>query len=225
MPLGIMAFVGLRVPHETARLLGEIDVPGKKESVSNLHTTVLYLGKDVPVEQIASAVTAIYEVTSNTKPFTVETSLVTSFPANPEDGIPVIARIESDPLHVLQSSLKDALKRHDVAFSDKYPEYKPHVTLAYLKDGEAPSDKSIPTVTWGVGEMILWGGDTGDNRLIVTFPFSLNGTQKAAMYEALVKVGSQHVACEGTCGCGCGGDGMCQRARVATRFLKSQIAR
>jgi 2'-5' RNA ligase len=218
-----MAFVGLRVPHETARLLGELEVAGDKEPVSNLHTTVLYLGKDVPVEQIASSVTAIYEVTSKTKPFTVETSIVTSFPPNPDDGVPIIARIESEPLHQLQAALKAALKKHGVAFSDKYPEYKPHVTLAYLQDGEAPADIQIPPVTWGVGEVVLWGGDTGDNRLIVTFPFSLNGSKQAA-HKALVRIVSNRLACEGSCGCGCGSEGLCQRARVATRYLRSQIA-
>jgi len=172
-----MAFLGLKVPHETARLLGELEVPGKRESTAAYHITVLYLGKDVPIEMLAKAMVAAYGITSRTKPFTVRTSLLTCFPKG-DDGVPIICRVESDPLHELQAELKTAYQAAEVPFSDKHPEYKPHVTLAY---GEEPiTDRRIPVVEWGAHELVLWGGDEGDRRLVVTFPFTIEGNQVIA---------------------------------------------
>jgi hypothetical protein len=85
--------------------------------------------------------------------------------------VPVICRIESDPLHNLQQNLKASLQAAGVEFEDKFPEYKPHVTLAWADDNI--EDKRIPIVEWGAHELVLWGGDDGDRKLIITFPFSL----------------------------------------------------
>jgi 2'-5' RNA ligase len=181
-----MAFLGIKIPHETARLLGQIAIEGTPESPATFHITLLYLGKEVPVEDLAKCIEATFAVTSVTKPFTAQTTLVTSFPANPDDGIPIICRVESEPLHALQAALVASFKEHGVPFSDKYPEYKPHITLGYLPEG-APPDQTIPAVEWGVGEVVLWGGDSGDDVLVVQFPFSLASGREAA-YRALVRL-------------------------------------
>ena len=181
-----MAFLGITIPHETARLLGQVEIEGTPESPATFHITLLYLGKEVPVEDLAKCIEATFAVTSVTKPFTAQTNLVTSFPANPDDGIPIICRVESEPLHALQAAIKASFKQHGVPFNDKYPEYKPHITLGYLPAGEPP-DQTIPMVEWGVGEVVLWGGDSGDDVLVVHFPFSLASGREAA-YRALVKL-------------------------------------
>lgn len=93
-----MAFLGLKVPHETVRLLGQIKVEGEKVDLSEMHITLMYLGKGLPIEAITAATEVAFAVTSKTRPFTVRTELVTSFPRNPDAGIPIIARIESDAL-------------------------------------------------------------------------------------------------------------------------------
>ena len=166
-----MSLIGLRVPHETARLLGDIEVPGQRESTSELHITMIYLGKEVPVETLADAMVAVHEVTSRTRPFTVGTSLLTCFKKN-DDGVPIICKVESEALHALQAQLKATLRARNIPFIDKYPEYKPHVTLAYAED--TIEDRPIHSIEWGAHELILWGGDTGDQRLIVTFPFTID---------------------------------------------------
>jgi len=172
-----MSFIGFRVPHETARLLSELDVPGEKDPVDHFHVTVIHLGDDVAIETLAQALVATFKVTSQTAPFTVSTSRVSCFPKktspkSAKDGkVPVICRIESDSLHRLQQNLKVSLKAAGVGFSDKFPEFKPHVTLAWA-DANI-EDKRIPTVEWGAHELVLWGGDQGDRKLIITFPFSL----------------------------------------------------
>lgn len=182
-----MAFIGLKVPHETARLLGQVKVDGDKVDLSEMHVTVLFLGSNVPIETVTEATKVAYEVTSQTKPFTVATELVTSFPKNP-DGIPIIARVESEPLHELRKALTAAFDAAGIAYDKKYPEYKPHVTLAYLHGAEkAPPDQKLPPLEWGAGEMVLWGGDSGDDKLTVTFPFAL-APSKSASYRALVQM-------------------------------------
>lgn len=172
-----MAFLGIRVPHETSRLLGEVEVPGKREAASHFHITMLFLGKDVPIEVLQKALLATYEVTSRTKPFSVRTSTLTCFPKN-EDGVPIICRVDSDSLHELREKIRLSYERHEVPFSNKFPEYKPHVTLAYAD--EEIEERRIPTVEWGAHELVLWGGDSGDRRLIITFPFSLDTSHEMA---------------------------------------------
>ena len=165
-----MAFLGLKVPPETARLLSEIEVPGKKESRDRYHITVLYLGEDIDIKVLAQAMEVTLEVTSETKPFTVQCSRVSSFPGG-DDGTPIICPVNSDPLHDFQAKIRAAYDAAGIDYSKKHPEYKPHVTLAYSPDDI--EEKRITTVEWGAHELVLWGGDQGDGRLVITFPFSL----------------------------------------------------
>lgn len=175
-----MAFLGLRVPPETARLLNEIEVPGVKEPVSSFHVTLLYIGTDVPIETLAEAMKATYAVTSKTRPFTVQTSRVTCFPKNDgDDGkTPIICRVDADALHDLQSKLRASFDAAEIPYSKKFPEYKPHMTLAYAD--EEIEERRITTVSWGAHECVLWGGDSGDNRLVMHFPFSLDNSHEIA---------------------------------------------
>lgn len=167
-----MAFLGLKVPPETARLLSEIECDGKKEAPSSYHITLLFLGSEVPIETLAKALVTTYNITSQTRPFTVSTNRVCCFPKN-EDGVPVICRVDSDPLYDLQAQLAKAYDDAGIEYSKKY-EYKAHLTLAY---GETEiEEKRIPKLEWGAHEIVLWGGDTGDNRVVMHFPFSLDTT-------------------------------------------------
>lgn len=167
-----MAFMGLKVPHETGRILDGIDVPGKREAPSSMHITMFYLGKQQPIENIAKVMSSAHRVLSATSPFTVSTSRVGSFPTNPDDGVPVICRVDSDPLHELHARLSRAFDEDGIEYSKKYPEYKPHVTLAY-HDEDVP-ERRIPKVEWGAHEVVIWGGDEGDRGVAVTFPLLLS---------------------------------------------------
>jgi 2'-5' RNA ligase len=164
-----MAMIGFRVPAETARVLSEIDVPGKLEDVAHYHVTLMVLGKDLPISTIALATIAAYEVAANTRPFTIQTSRISSFPS--DEDVPIIARCESNALHDLWVQLCESLDVHGIDYNKKFPEYKPHVTLSYAKEGI--EDIRIPTLEWGAHELILWGGDEGDRRILVAMPFSL----------------------------------------------------
>jgi len=170
-----MAFLGLAVPAQTARILSEVDYGGVGTPEKGFHhITMLYLGDEVPVERFGQALPVIFDVTSKTRPFTVATNRVTTFPAK-RGTVPVICRVTSDPLHELREKLTAAFNAAELHYDNKFPDFKPHVTLAYAQEG---LDKEFPSVEWGAHELVLWGGDSGDGRLVVTFPFSLG--QKAA---------------------------------------------
>lgn len=166
-----MAFIGLALPSPTARVLSEIEVGGKTEAPSHFHITLLYLGENVPIETLGKALVATYEVSSQTDPFTVRTSRVSSFPATPDGEVPIICLVDSAPLHDLHARLKKAYDKAGVDYSKKFPTYRPHVTLSYAE--EAIKDRKIPTVEWGAHELVLWGGDEGDRRVVMSFPFSI----------------------------------------------------
>jgi 2'-5' RNA ligase len=181
-----MAFLGLAVPAATARILSEIDFGnlGDKEPSSSLHITMLYLGKEVEIEKIATMLAPIVQVVSQTNPFTVSISRVTTFPPNPDDGVPIIAPVVSNELMALRASICGAFDAAKIEYSKKYPDYKPHVTLGYSQDPAVNYDNAIdmqiPVVEWGAHEITLWGGDNGDTRVVVTFPLSVVSNTKTA---------------------------------------------
>jgi len=181
-----------------------------------MHITLLHFGDDIPVEQIAKALPAIFEVVVNTKPLLAKTNLVSCFDSGESEVYPIICRIESAELHVLWERVKAACDAVGVTYSKKYPEYIPHVTLSYSK--EKMTDQLISPVMWTVSELVLWGGDSGDEKLTITFPFALT-LSKAAMYRAFVRLACSKPSAEGSSGgCTCGGQCSCQAQRVAARF-------
>ena len=126
----------------------------------------------------------IVNVVSQTKPFTVSTAHVTTFPPNPDDGVPIIARVVSNELVALRQAICAAFDATKIEFSKKYPDYTPHVTLGYSQDPAVNYDNAVdiqvPVVEWGAHELTLWGGDNGDTRIIVTFPLSVVSHTKTA---------------------------------------------
>lgn len=172
-----MAFLGLRLPNETARLLSEIEVPGKKESRDRYHITLLYLGEDVDIKVLAQALEVTHAVTTTTRPFTLQVNRVAAFPSG-DDGFPIICPVNSDPLHDLRKRLADDYDAAGIEYSKRFPEYRPHVTLSYSE--EDIEERRIPTVEWGAHELVLWGGDQGDGRLVITFPFVLEPSDPLA---------------------------------------------
>jgi len=162
--------IGLRVPQEAAHTLSEIKVSGDPEQIANYHITLLHLGDDVPISTVALATMAAYEVAAKTRPFSVRTSRISCFP-NDSDKIPVVARIESDALHDLWAHLCESFDAVNLDYSKKFPEFKPHCTIAWAK--EPVEDFRIPTMEWGAHELVIWGGDRGDRKVIVSIPFPL----------------------------------------------------
>jgi 2'-5' RNA ligase len=177
-----MAMIGIRVPQDVARLLLSIDVPGEKTQKSHQHITLHMLGDDVPIEQIGKAIVAAYGVAEKTVPFRVAMNSISTFKGG-DNGVPVICPIFSPELHALHGNLKAAFDKAGVEYSKKWPEFKPHVTLSYSP--EPMKDRPLGPLEWSTYEMVLWGGDTDDQRLSTILPFSLPG--KTALWRKLIQ--------------------------------------
>lgn len=88
------------------------------------HVTVLYGITGVGVDEIV-------RVVSRLESPLVTFRHVTSFPAG-EHGVPLIVKVESAGLNMINRRLRDSLP-HVVT----HPEYNPHVTIAYVHDASA----------------------------------------------------------------------------------------
>jgi len=179
-----MAMVGLKVPKEVARLLSGMKVPGQKETSDQYHITISYLGDEVPTKQLGKAIVALHDVARKVTPFTVSVSTLVAFPEG-SDGYPIVGLVESPELHQLEKAVKSALGKAGVDYSKKFPVYRPHVTLAYSPESIQNLDLDRP-VNWSVYDLVLWGGDSGDERLCTTFPFPLT-QEKTAIWRRLVQ--------------------------------------
>jgi 2'-5' RNA ligase len=177
-----MAILGLRTPHDVARLLGQIEVPGERVPGDEKHVTLLHLGKDVPIETVSRAMVGAYEVASTTVPFTLQVHEAKCFEPG-DDGTPIVCPVVSTEIYELWGALCKAMGRAGVDYSKKWPIFMPHITLSYAKEPQDPFP--VGPFEWSVYEMVLWGGDSGDERVSVTFPFSLPG--KEALWRRLVR--------------------------------------
>lgn len=169
-----MAFLGIRVPHETGRLLTGLDVPGERTAASEMHITLLCFEDNWPITEIAKAMEVTYDVVSKTKPFRVTIDEVDCFPKREDNPCPIIAPIKGAELHELREELAKAFDKEKIEFSKVFKDFKPHVTLAYNE--EEIDSTEIDEVEFIVQELVLWGGDHGDDRIFVTFP--LKGPKK-----------------------------------------------
>lgn len=213
-----MAILGVRIPHDISRIFGQIEVPllkkEEREPFEMAHVTLFYLGERVPIDQLAKTVVATYSVTSKAKPFTVMTNRTTAFPPHPEHGtVPIICPITSSDIHELHASLRAALDRAGVAYNKTFKEFRPHVTLGYVSDplvyADHAADMDIPLIEWGIADIVLWGGEEGDQRFSANFPLSLGKTaSNHDFYLALVRIAhlmkpahDENGQCATTCPC------------------------
>ena len=157
-----MAFIGLDVPRSVAEQLAGMGAPGSPEDPASMHVTMIYLGKKAPIEKLLKATLILYSVCQETAPFNAGFAVRTSFPDR-GNGTPVIARIVSPGLHALREALCGRLRAAGVDYDEKFPEFKPHVTMAYC-DSAVPDAPLAPTV-WTVGAVSIWGGDSGRDRM------------------------------------------------------------
>jgi 2'-5' RNA ligase len=174
-----MAFLGIKVPHPTARLLSGIDVPGTKEGTAELHITILCFEENWPISEISKALESTYEVVSKIKPFLVTVDSVGCFPKRENKPCPIIAKVSSKELHDLNKKLRKKFDKDGIEYSKTFKDYKPHITLSYA-DKEIDEFK-IDNMDFSVPEIVLWGGDHGDDRIFITFPLQGPVKQKRAL--------------------------------------------
>lgn len=181
-----MAFLGIKVPHEICRLFRDFDLPGDHESESEYHITILCFDDGLPIKDISKAMEAAFEVTEDFKPFTVSTKRIDCFPKAPNGKHPIIAKITSPELQALNKKLKKTFDSHGVEYSKRFKDYKPHITLAWTDDEMKPL--IFDDITFAVNEIVLWGGDNGDDRLFITFPLKSPGKKKTSFLHQKAEV-------------------------------------
>ena len=162
-----MSMIGLKIPAETAGILSEIKLPGSP--ATDLHITILHLGDALPISTISKAVEVAYEVVQKIRPFTVQTTKVICF-SEGKNGVPVVCEIESEALHELWAKLCEAFDEAGLEYSKKFPVYRPHVTLSWA---EAPIKPiKFSPIEWGAHELTVWGGDSGERKVMVSIPIT-----------------------------------------------------
>lgn len=173
-----MAFLGIRIPHETGRLLTNIEVPGETVAPSEMHITLLHFEENWPITEIAKALEVTYDVVSHCKPFIAMTDRVICFPKH-EDKAAIVAKIKSAELHEMRDKLAREFDKAKIDFSKTFKDFNPHITLSY-NDKEI-DDFDIDPVEFSVQELVLWGGDHGDDRIFITFPLKGPERQKHSL--------------------------------------------
>jgi 2'-5' RNA ligase len=144
-------------------------VPGDKEPPSSYHITLLCFEDNWPIHEVAKGLEATYDVVAKFEPFLVKAKKVSHFPKREDKPIPIIAPIESKELHELHKKLAKSFDSDKIEFKKTFRDYKPHITLAY-SDEEHDDFKIDPPIEFIVNEVVLWGGDEGDDRVFITFP-------------------------------------------------------
>lgn len=161
-----MAMLAIKVSESESRIFRGIDVPGDRDESD--HITLFYFGDNIPIKSLAKVMSLVLEITEKFKPFHVETNKITTF-SKGNKGYPIIADINSDDLQKLRKKIKKVFDENKVSYSNKFPTYKPHITLSYSK--EKIDDLKINKCKWVVSEIALYGGDSDVERVYVSFPF------------------------------------------------------
>ncbi len=173
-----MAFLGIEIPIEISEELSKIKVPGKKEDPAYLHVTMFYLGDKVKPEEVAKAMVAAYSIIKNTEPFKIKGRTVTSFPEG-KYGFPIIIEIESDELISLRKKIKNKFEKEKIEFSNRFPDYRPHLTLSYSP--KEVEEFNIKPISCKVESIVVWGGDDAKEGINIYLP--LKGVKKVATLE------------------------------------------
>jgi 8-oxo-dGTP diphosphatase len=159
-----------------------LDIPDGKVrhlpgGVDDHHITLVYLGKDVGDDAFAEAVRRTKAAAEAHPPMEGSIGGLGSFPpSDSSDGKkPVFVPVDVPGIHKLRKSLEDLN-------GSQFKDYKPHVTLAYLEDGEA-MPAPHPTTLVSFSRLHVKRGDE-----ITSFPFG-GRISKAAAWDAS---GSEH---------------------------------
>lgn len=164
-----MAFLGIRIPLDIARLFRGLELPGEKVAENEYHITILMFEENWPIKEVVKAMEASFEVLKDTEPFTISLDKVTCFPKREDNPCPIIMKVDSKELQKLNSNLKKEFDKANVEYSKTFKDFKPHITLSYA-DEEIDDMKIDSAMEFTVTEVVLWGGDDGDDRIFITFP-------------------------------------------------------
>ena len=125
------------------------------------HITALFIGK-ISKKEVELVEAVIKQVLKEQKSFKVKLDdKVSYFPATESSDNCKVAKLKiiSDDLHEFNKKLKEAIKAVGVEIEDKFPSYKPHLTLQYMEEGKEKYDGDLPKGSFVVDQVELWNGD------------------------------------------------------------------
>lgn len=148
--------VGLFLPLPND-LADQYPMDGKaEEDPSPPHLTLMFVGDvDLDREEELRAVCA--KLCASAPSLTLSLKEPTTF--NNDDGQTIIhSPVDGSRLHDVNAYLKAGVKAAGFEISDKYPDYKPHVTIEYVDEGATAAYADLmPEGTWEASSAQLWG--------------------------------------------------------------------
>jgi len=129
--------------------------PEKSEDTSPPHITVLYLG-DTPPQFEDSIIEVAKEVCENFKKFKIKIKKPKTFENHKNQTI-YHSPIFSPKLHIFNKTLKRAFQLRQIPIDSKFPDYKPHITIEYVDQGEERKFEDVrPEGEFVVDGVWLW---------------------------------------------------------------------
>jgi len=178
-----MSMIALKIPLNISDKLSEIKVDGKKESPEEYHITMFYFEGKLKIDDVCKITKTMNSILGRFSPPKISFKEVSFFPKG-EDGFPVIVPILSDDLIEIRKSLAKAFDKEKINYSKEWPEFKPHLTLAYSK--KEPTNQKIDKSSWNATELVLYAGDKFEfskfeNGMFIFMPFGKKASSKFEM--------------------------------------------
>jgi 2'-5' RNA ligase len=127
-----------------------------EEDTSPSHVTFFYLG-ELKKEEEKKYLEIIKRIANFLEPFDIELGDVNTF-VNEEKQTIIHSPVEGKGLMAAHSLFKKIFSKLGLKYADKYPEYKPHVTIEYVNEGEKPRFGDVrPEGKWTVDHLWIWG--------------------------------------------------------------------
>ena len=148
--VGIFAIV----PTQIAK---QFPVEGRqKEDLSPTHVTILQLGSVLPTLE-KKLLRVVNEVCEATKPFLVSLKRPRKF-TNDKGQIILHSPVKSGRLVKFHDNLHAALLNSGIQVDNKFPEFKPHVTIAYANNRKELKyyRQFKPEGEWFVNSIWIW---------------------------------------------------------------------
>lgn len=144
----------MRLPHALASKFPHLG----DEDPSPPHVTFLILG-DLRSYGIGRALAVVEDSLKHWWPKTKATlGPVDYFPQPDQNRKVAYTSVAFDKdLAGLRERVKHDLKTNGFNVEDKFPNYTPHVTLAYMDGLDSSWEGPVPTGTWNVTEVEVWG--------------------------------------------------------------------
>lgn len=129
----------------------------EKEDASPSHLTILYLGA-LPRIAERKLLYIVNEVCENTRPFVVSLKKPRKF-VNDKGQTILHSPVKSGRLVRFHDRLHSALLNAGIQVDNKFPEYKPHITIGYVNSRkELKQLKEIrPEGQWIMDSIWIWG--------------------------------------------------------------------